>query len=237
MPGWAFSGAAYARGSNPLTATPFSIAVWGMMTSVGAADTDTLLHISRLSVNNTYWTIKRASGASVISFVCNAATGTRTASTVNTLTSNVPFHVVAVATSATDRKIVLNGDLANAGTNTTSTTPTNINRISFGLKDDTDAGFSLDGSVYGAAMWNGALSDTHIVTLANGAWPESILSKNLHSFWPNFRDRGDGIIQDWCGRNPLTLNAGSLDTASVRRQGPRSIMVPSLKRTRILRVA
>lgn len=238
MPGWTFSSTAYARGSNPVTAAPFSLSIWCVLDNVGAGgNNDCIATICRSSANNHYWNIQKNTTDNKLQFQCNAATGNRSATTVNTVTQGVAFNVTIIAASATDRKIILNGDIANAGTNATSTTPTSIDRISFGRKDDADANVSMDGTIFSAALWNGALTDGHAVSLSNGAWPADIFSSKLYSFWPNFRDRGDGIIQDWCGRNPLTINSGSLATASVRRQGPHSILPPSLKRTRILRVA
>ena len=223
MSGWAFASSPnYARSAGTLTAYPFSVMVQAFTSAVGAGGDDYLFQISEAAATGNRWSIKRTGGAATMEFQSVQSGSSVIAASSTTVTNNVPFVVVIIGTSAASRKIIVNGDLGGAGTNTTSNTPADIDRLSFGQKDDVTQGNSWVGSIFSGAVWSAALTDGEAIALAAGAWPASIRPAALRNFWPEFVNRGDGVIKDWCGRSPLTLSGGSLSTTAVRRMGPPS---------------
>lgn len=236
MAGYDFTTAgSYARGTAPLTVHPFTWLIAGKLgTLTGIQNTAALLCQSGSS-GDTFQLRFDTADAGLFRFVAvQAGSGASAVTTNAASTGGGTFIAIARCTSAISREAILNGDLANKGTNTTSTTPASIDRLSFGRKDDSAATNQFEGVVYYSALWNTALSDSAITTLSAGAWPSDVSRSSLRCFWPHFISYG-GVIRDWCGRCHLTVNSGAADTSSIRRSGPQPLVPAPVKRTRVLR--
>ena len=225
----------YARGTAPLTAAPFTWLIAGRLGTLSGLQNTAALLCDSPTAGDTFQL--RFDTADAGLFRLATAQGGSGASAVTTnaaSTSGGTFTAVARVTNATLREAILNGDLGNKGTDTTSKTPASIDRLSFGRKDDSGATNQFEGVLYYSALWDVALDDSAVAALSRGAWPADIKPSSLRCFWPNFTPSG-GVIRDWCGRCHVTVNSGAADTGSIRRMGPPSLAASPVKRTRVLR--
>lgn len=93
-------------------------------------------------------------------------------------------HFCGVFASSTSRAAYLNG--AGKGTNTTSTVPSGINRTSIGASDGSSViqNWPNTGLIAEVAMWNVALTDAEVSSLATGVSPLQIRPGSLVAYWP-----------------------------------------------------
>lgn len=110
-----------------------------------------------------------------------------TANTTTTASVSTWQHYCGVATSATDRKVFLNG--GGKGTSTTSTTPGTTTQVVLGSwSRGTDALVQIfdrwDGRLAELTLYNSDLSDTEVAVLASGFRPISVRSANCVAYWP-----------------------------------------------------
>lgn len=216
MSGWLFDNAsAYARATTGfLTVPPFTILCVFQTSSLAATQCPWVMAASGTTSQN--WRIQVNTDGTVW-WNC-AAGSTVQAQCTNTVTLNVPQYFVGVAVSDVDRTGVLNGDFANKGTNTTSRVPTGVNRLSFGMKDDSSASNPLSGVVHYAALWGAALDDAEIKAISAGAVPSRVRPASLLSYWPSFGRHNGSVIPDRRGRAPLTINLGQVSALAARRR-------------------
>lgn len=110
--------------------------------------------------------------------------------TANGFTDNAWSTLVGVWTSATERKVVLDGDFANQASSTTSITwPVASSRvIGIGfLNRTTDADLS-DADIAECAIWNVALTDAEITSYSRGMSPMLIRPSALVFHAPLIRE-------------------------------------------------
>jgi hypothetical protein len=98
-------------------------------------------------------------------------------------TSGTWAHACAVFSSSTLRAAYLNG--GGKGTNTDSRTPPGLNRTVIGARYLSGGGkdFFTNGDICDAAIWDIALSDSEVASLASGTSPLSIQASNLKAYW------------------------------------------------------
>ena len=88
---------------------------------------------------------------------------------------------------------------------TTDLTPTGINELLIGARRFSGAvGLYFDGSIAEAAIWNAALTDDEILSLAKGFTPDQIRPQNLVFYAPLIRE-----LQDLRGGLTITNNNGA----------------------------
>lgn len=95
------------------------------------------------------------------------------------------FHIAGVFSSATSRAIYLDG--GSKGTNTTSRAPTGQDRSSIGIADGSDPsqGLGSTDKIAHAAVWDIALSDAEVASLATAPTiPPAIQPDHLVAYWP-----------------------------------------------------
>jgi hypothetical protein len=113
------------------------------------------------------------------------------------MTAGTWIHIGAVYASTTSRKIYINGTLE-----ATSTTSAGVdggaNRIVLGAF--VGGGGPLSGRIAQVGMWNSALSDANMVSLAGGALPSAIAAANLQNYYKLVSDGTDTQ-----GNNNLTV--------------------------------
>lgn len=219
MSGWAFGTTSdYARSAAPpVTGPPFTLMLAGQVSSLAGANT--AMMICDPTVYGQHFRLSiLTSGAG--HFLANVTTSSA-ATTVNVTAVDTPFVLIGRARAIDDRDVILNGDLANKGTDVVSKTVVGANRLAFGKQDNTVNNNPFTGPIWYAAIWNVGLVDAECAALAKGAWPGLIRRSALVGFWPAFgRDGSTGTIRDQTGRAPLTVTAGALSALATRRYGP-----------------
>lgn len=116
--------------------------------------------------------------------------GAATAFTESTaaLTASAWHHACATFGSPTSRTAYLNG--GNAATNTTSITPTGINRATIGNRDSStnDRSPAAGTLIAEAAIWNVVLDAAEIAALGAGIPPSLIRPQSLVAYLPLIRN-------------------------------------------------
>ena len=119
------------------------------------------------------------------------------AQTTTTYGTGSWIHVAGVWASNSNRKIYSEGNLED--TNTTSCTPSNLNRTSLGIHGDSSPSMDLDGRLAEVAIWDAALNDDEIAILAKGYSPLFIRPQNLKAYWPLIRKGASVDNPDFVG--------------------------------------
>lgn len=180
--GW--SSANYFRYAGAdLTAAPLTMACWAKTTGTTANGQSMVNLHNSASGNSLNEFMLRLGSTNLVIAECGDGSASSQAQTASAPANNVWFHACAVFTSATSRAVYLNG--ANKATNTTSRTPTGINRTTIGFEGSL-AGFGpflSGGSIAEVAMWNVALTDADVASLALGVSPFLVRPDALVPYW------------------------------------------------------
>lgn len=171
--------------SGVVTATPLTMCAWAKTSITGADQTIVSIKNSVGTRDINIFSLRVSTGNAV-----NANTGdgsnNSSASTSTTISADTWFHACAVFASSTSRAAYLNG--AGKGTNTGSRTPSGVNRTSIGVVNGTavydpfaPAG---TGDIAEVAIWNIALSDADVASLATGVSPLLVHPEALVGYWP-----------------------------------------------------
>jgi len=194
-----------AMSSVNILAYPMTVAGWllpasahiGAMWSVGQVNDD--LHWMRVALHS--------DGAAKLSM---RNTSLREAVTTNTYTAGAWTHLCGRATSSTNRTCVLNGDITNQGSNTTSTSyPVGATASSLGRHEQLNPGAYFNGRIALVAQWDASLSDAEVVALAARANPRDIRPANLISYW--FVDGRFSPERDLIGNFNLTVTGATYE--------------------------
>ena len=203
------------RTSALITAYPYTIAGWvyddgtstvfpflvGCSTSGTNAPTTRLqLYIDDLG--------KFSSGVGAVAAVSTVAR-----------TANTWAHGCGVHASATSHAAFLNG--GSKGTSATSQAfPTGMNRTSINAWN-AGANVGIAGNIAHVAIWNVALTDQEVLSLANGLSPLRCRPQSLIDYWPlSGRDTDEtGIV----GRNVMTNYSSTADAKEPRVSFPLGI--------------
>ena len=225
MPALQFGSGAYTRSGAPaVTAAPFTWAISGYYDSLTGAQ-NTIGHLCRATTADHFSLRFDSADAGAFRIVTQVSGSGSSGIGTNTVSAATPFVAIVRVTSATLREAILNGDLANKGTDTVSKTPPGINRISFGRRDDSSGGNDFEGAVFWSALWNVALDDAEIVAIAAGAPPPLIRPSALMNWWWNF-GRNDGTtVIDVFGRSALTISTASMVDTGEKRYWPSDQMI------------
>jgi len=130
------------------------------------------------------------------------------AATTTTFSTGVWYHIVAVFTSSTDRKIYVNGNSTPEGTNTTNLTPntTYVERTRIGDRANTvnEGTQYFNGKIADVRVYNRAISTSEISDLYNFTH----VSDGLVGWW--LTDNDD--VLDYAGTNDGTNNGTTYST-------------------------
>lgn len=118
--------------------------------------------------------------------------------------ANTWVHGCCVFRAANSRSAYLNGGAP--GTNTTSVTPTGLDRTQVGTFVKNAGTFNpINGSVAEVGIWNVALNQKEIWDLARGTKPTSVRKGALRGYYPQVGTQSPEF--DWTGANrSLTIN-------------------------------
>jgi hypothetical protein len=171
-------------GYTPITGHPLTMACWmnpdtehtGCPMGIGSTTEGDAIVLVTLSPGNNVHFISAESSGGFAEAIGSAAS-----------TQGVWQHLCGVLTSASDRTVYLNG--GNSGNDTTSVTPTSLNRVRIGGAGvDVGGDTFFDGKVAEAAIWNVALTSAEVAMLALGFSPALIRPTALRFYAPLIRE-------------------------------------------------
>lgn len=146
-----------------------TIAAWAM--PVGTALVYNVVTIGNSANANMYLALRIRDGGQGQAAVHDGTFSA--AQTSNTATANAWNHVVAIFNGDSSRTAILNGDIANKGTNTTTRgSLSGLNRTRIASHHTGTPRF--DGRLEHIAVWNEALTDAEAASLWAGAHPDGI---------------------------------------------------------------
>lgn len=183
-----------------LTATPLTWACWfscntgitGYLCTLGKSTSFSVCGIRIESDNK----IKAQAGND---------SGNSMATTTTTISANTWSHAACVFTSSTSRAAFLNG--GGKGTDTTSQTPSGLNRTTIGARNIGSYNQPFAGLLAEVGLWNIALSDADIVVLATGISPFLVRPDALVGYWPLVGKYSPEI--DLKGRREMTVTGAT----------------------------
>ena len=142
---------------------PYTLAVWTRTTTTS---TQAIIQLADSSVPDHYSQIVILSDGR-FQLSSRAGGGSQSAISPDTDNDGEWHHVAAVFTSATDRKLYVNG--VEKASDTTNTTPLNLGRLSVGRMGDSTPSLHYDGDVAKAQYYGVALTPAQIASLAAAA--------------------------------------------------------------------
>ncbi|RKY09640.1 MAG: hypothetical protein DRP56_02370, partial [Planctomycetota bacterium] len=174
--------------STPVTAAPLTIVARFYQDDVSTWANRCIAGVFDLSSPSNWFVLKtKIDGAgNYIRADTRSSSGWQEVASTAQFSGNTWHHAAAVFASSTSRTVYLDG--GNSATNTTSVTPSGIDRISIARLGDSSPGNYMSGRVAEVAMYNAALSADEIASLARGFSPLLIRTQNLVGYWPLIRD-------------------------------------------------
>lgn len=214
----------FISGSAVLTATPLTMACWANFDNVTGSEV--LMSIGT-NGGTARWMMFgdgaaiNFSDAIVVTAINSGGTGSPCGSTA-TYSAGSWVHACGVYSSDTNRAAFLNG--SNKGTVSSSITVSGIDRTLLGARISGGAvGAYLNGKMAEAAIWNVALGDDEVATLAAGFCPLLVRPQSLVAYWPlHARATNE---EDWSGGFTMT-NTNSVAAGA----HPNRIIYPSRPR-------
>jgi len=203
----------------PMTAAPLTVSAWVN------ADIDTarlvVFYLGDKDLSNELWWLAlegNDTGDPVV-WRCRGASSPREAITSTGFSTGTWHHICGIEASATDRRCFIDG--GSKGTNTTSDSPTGVDRTTIGRNGGTGTKHYFDGRIAHLAIWDVALTDAEVASLAAGVSPLRLRRDNLVCYLPV---GGQSPERDIIGGLNMTLTG----TAPVAEEPPipRSIIAP-----------
>lgn len=187
------------RSSAVVTAYPFVVSTWFKPDDGQPAALGVIWSAADEVGTNNNWHVRLQTDGTIL--LASKDGTTKTCSTVNTLSDGQEswHHILAVFHSATDREIYLDGDAANSGTNTTNSTPADIDNMIIGdLVSGSGGGDYFTGDIGRVDLWTssvtGSARDTLASNLARGDDPATTtLGTPDHTWFDQSTDGTDSI--------------------------------------------
>jgi hypothetical protein len=165
-----------------ITAAPFTQCGW-FRTNDNVDDTQPCFGHEQSGTDN-FFKARFEMTSTQFSFRAEQTTPSRALATNSTVAPvvNTWHHVAAVSTSSTLIAVFLDGGAKDTDT-TPATVPDSIDTSTIARLDDGSAQH-LSGNGAHVAIWDVALSDSEIATLATGVSPLRVRRANLIHYWP-----------------------------------------------------
>ena len=182
---------------------PLTIACWVYPTILGIATTQFYVEFGPTSSPTNRFGIGNANNSSAFRVTVANNTTNAQANTTALLSLNNWNHVAGVFSSSASRTAYLNG--GNAVTNTTSLAinASNTVRIAAAQGATTISNYA-NGHITDVGVWNAALTQAEVVSLAKGMTCNKVRPQNLVFYAPLIRD-----LQDVKGGLSITNNNGA----------------------------
>jgi len=188
----------YLYNGTQVTGMPFTMACW--FNSNDITINQSLMTMSSEDDSGWHGLWLSLAGAQVGDYIQAAAyagAGVKLAKTSTGYSADTWHHACGIFASATDRRAYIDG--GSKGTNTDSCTPLSINNTVIGTTyyftgaiNESEAPFS--GAIAGAAIWNVALTDAEVASLATGVSPRSVRPESLVFYAPLWRDEDEDFV-------------------------------------------
>jgi len=200
--------------SAPATAVPLTIVFW-FKCDDGTKD-EYAFYLSDGTLDNSFVGMLNSSGGAVddVRAYTFAESIQPHADTTTTWTTDTWHHAAYVFAANDSRAAYLDG--AGKGTNATSATPTGIDLVRIGRVGSS----YYSGALAEVAIWDVALSDEQVATLAGGSAPSLVQAGNLVAYWPLIDDDDDAAngydltaynTPSWAGDHPEIDYGGAID--------------------------
>ena len=128
----------------------------------------------------------------------------------NSIQLNEWNHGVLITAADNDHSIILNGDIGNKGTSSTSVTMANINPDTVNVGRRGSPGtpdFYFSGRIAEVTVWNIALKDSEVISLSKGYSSEFVRPQNRIAHWDIYGRTNPEI--DLIQRNNLTVTGAT----------------------------
>jgi len=172
--------------STPVTAYPFSVSGW-----IYCDDDATALAIYSIGDASDSGHVHSVFAEGSVAgdpfrIYSKAGGGTLTSSTTTGYTINTWHHFCAVFASATERSIFIDG--GSKGTNTTDATPSGLDQQGIACQARAGSRFNpFSGRISELTLWNVALTDAEVASLAAMIYPSRIRPSGLELYKKMFR--------------------------------------------------
>lgn len=184
----------------PVSAAPFTMACFFRSDDITIAQD--LMAISTAGTSDEKFRLIAGGNAAGDPVRANARTTTSgTADTTTGYSANTWHHAAAVFASTTSRTAYIDG--GSKGTDTTSLAPSGMTRFNIGAYHNAVETGHLSGDVCEAGIWNVALTDAEILSLAQGMSPRFIRPGSLVGYWRLIGNTSPEV--DLIARNNLTV--------------------------------
>lgn len=191
----------------PITATPFTVSGWFFCTNNSSAFFLWAAFKNSAGGNDRFSLTARGDAVGdTVQFTSTVAGTVQRAITTSGYSANTWFHAAGVSASATDRRVFLDG--GSKGTDTVSSAPSGINEMGCGV--DFAGSRVTNGSTCRAAhvaVWDVALSDQEVASLAEGFSPLLTRPESLLAYYPFGGFDGNNDLDLMGGYNMTAFNS------------------------------
>lgn len=195
--------------ATPITTTPATIACWFNADAFG----DHLINISNSSGSDKL-VLRTGAAPNIISGGVSDGDVNDIFFTTTALTTGTWNHACITFESTTSRKLFSNG--VNEGTDTTSRSISGLTRINIGSRREVSNNSAFfDGRIAEVGVWDVALTDSEVSSLAKGASCSLIRPQSLVFYAPLIRELVD------LSKTKLTLNIGGSASVDSSQTHPR----------------
>lgn len=182
----------YIQTSNAvITGYPFTVNARVNVSALGAAYT--IWSCVTSASGDHYFSLDKGA-SNTVRFRARTTSSSDALSTA-TLSSSTEYVITAVGTSATDRKVYING--TNDGSSTTSRTPSGMDRTTIGRQNISTPTNSFGGVICEVTVWNAALTQAEIDSLALKISGLCIRPASIVSHLPLVNNIIDSVNSTW----------------------------------------
>ena len=216
----------------PATAVPLTLACWAQF-SGGTTAPHTLVFVGDASATDQYFTLEAKGDVVGDPIRAQARSGGGAAADTSTaFVNDIQHHCCAVFTSSISRACFIDG--GSKGTDTTSSTPTGVDRMAIGRAMDSSASDTISGRIAEVGIWNAALTDAEVAILALGFSPPFVRPQSLIGYWPLIGRTSPEI--DLVGGNDMAVTGATAfaHPGIIYPTPSRAIFVPAVVSGRIM---
>jgi hypothetical protein len=188
--------------TNPISDAPFTLACW--FNTQNAARNSALIQVGDFATGQRCILSAAGTGGQTARLVVQGSTTTATTSSSTTWTANTWNHACGTAASNSSFAIYLNGGGKNTNATNAGAPSSAWSSTSIGVQQTNgiiNTGTYLDGFMAEAGIWNVALTDDEIASLAKGMTCNLVRPQSLVFYAPLIRN-----LQDVKGGLTLTNN-------------------------------
>jgi len=173
----------YLSSTHPVSAAPFTMSAWAKLNN--SSGNRGIISIGNASTNHRYILYM---STSFLLFYVQDSSGYNQISYYG-ISENTWYHCCAVMESSSSRKLYING--INVSSSTLTMSPVGIDSLYIGAIHSSGVDGFMNGQIADAAVWNAALTEDEIKSLADGMTSDQIRPQNLAFHAPLIRNLND----------------------------------------------